>query len=266
MNRLTTQLPRATVALLLAFLALFLMRGQGETTQLLIASSVVMFGCCWASATHLLGARPALHFVAIGVTVGYITEELGSTLGWFFGDYDYTKVLGPEIGTVPAVIPLMWFALSYVCYVISNLIVWQKPCEGTISLTNSVVMSLLAAMIVTAYDLGADPYMVYVLKAWIMVKTDGWWFGETLQGFFGWMFTSFVIVFLFRLTLLKYPAKPLMPVKRSHIMVPLAIYGGNMAFQMAFGYPVETRTIAAFAMGIPLLTALCGFVRWQTPE
>lgn len=266
MNRLIAQLPRATVALLLAFLALVLMRGQSDTTQLLIASSFVMFGCCWASAAHLLGARPALNFVLIGVTVGYITEELGSTLGWFFGEYDYTKVLGPELGTVPIVIPLMWFALTYVAYVISNLIVWHKPSDGTISLGNSVVMSLLAAMIVTAYDLGADPYMVYVLKAWVMVKTDGWWFGETLQGFFGWMFTSFVIIFLFRLTLLKYPARAMLPVKRRHIMVPLVIYGGNMAFQMAFGYPVETRTIAFFAMGIPLLTALCGFVRWQAPE
>jgi putative membrane protein len=32
---------------------------------------------------------------------------------------------------------------------------------------------------------------------------------------------------------------------------------------MALGTPVETRTIALFAMGIPLLAAACGFSRWQ---
>lgn len=49
------------------------------------------------------------------------------------------------------------------------------------SLKRAAFMSLMAAMLVTAYDLGADPYMVFVLKAWIMTKTDGGWFGETLQ-------------------------------------------------------------------------------------
>jgi hypothetical protein len=39
-----------------------------------------------------------------------------------------------------------------------------------------------------------------------------------------------------------------------------------MVFQMVEGYPVETRTIALFAMGIPLLTAMCGFARWQASQ
>jgi uncharacterized membrane protein len=51
-------------------------------------------------------------------------------------------------------------------------------------------------MIVTAFDLGADPYFVFVLHAWVMTKTDGGWFGETLQGFVGWMVVSFFIVWL----------------------------------------------------------------------
>jgi uncharacterized membrane protein len=64
---------------------------------------------------------------------------------------------------------------------------------------DAVLMSLLAAMLVTAYDLGADPYMVFVLKAWIMTKQDGAWFGETVQGFVGWTVVGFCIVMAFRL-------------------------------------------------------------------
>jgi hypothetical protein len=52
-------------------------------------------------------------------------------------------------------------------------------------------------------------------------------------------------------------------VARRHTLAPLVIYGGNMVFQIALGHPVETRTIALFAMGIPLLAALCGWRRWQ---
>lgn len=267
MNPLLTNLPRITVALLAAFLLLTVMRGQNDTTSLLIAGSIVMFACCWASAIHLLGGRAALHFVVIGVVVGWIAEELGATRGWFFGSYTYTDVLGPRIGAVPFIIPLMWFALSYIAYVIANLIVWQTPSDAQLGnpvpLHQQITMSLLAAMIVTAYDLGADPYMVYTLKAWIMSETDGWWFGETLQGFVGWMLVSFTIVALFRASLRKLPPVPALTATPWHMLVPLAIYGGNMVFQACLGTPVETRTIAVFAMGIPLLTALCGWARWK---
>jgi uncharacterized membrane protein len=258
-------LPRFTYVLLIVFLAVTLSRGQGDTTRLLIVSSLLMFACCWSSAIHLLGARAARNFVVIGVVLGWLAEQLGASYGWFFGSYTYTDVLGPRLGAVPVIIPLMWFALCYVAYVIGNLIVWQSPSDGAAPVRQSLTMSLLAAMIVTAYDLGADPYMVYGLKAWIMTRTDGWWFGETLQGFVGWMLVSFVIVFLFRLTLRKRAPVAALPVARRHALVPLLVYGGSMAFQVAEGTPVETRTIALFAMGIPLLVALCGFERWQQP-
>lgn len=258
-----SRLPLLSYALLALFLLLTAGRGWRDTTPLLIASSVLMFACCWASAIHLLGARAALVFVVIGVLVGWFAEQMGASYGWFFGQYTYTEVLGPRLGSVPVIIPLMWFALSYVAYVISNLILSQAPADGAARLGPIAVRSLLAAMIVTAYDLGADPYMVYKLKAWIMTKTDGWWFGETLQGFCGWALVSFVIVFSFRMAVRKQPPAPALPIGKWHMLVPLGIYGGSMLFQMAEGYPVETRTIALFAMGIPLLIAGCGWSRWR---
>lgn len=263
MKSLLNQLPRITLALLAAFLVALAARSWGETTTLLVASSILMFACCWASATHLLGAGPALRFVIIGVALGWVAEQLGATQGWFFGSYTYTDVLGPSIGAVPFIIPLMWFALCYVAYVIANLIVWQAPTDGAPSTMQAVVMSFLAAMIVTAYDLGADPYMVFTLKAWIMTKTDGGWFGETLQGFVGWMTVAFAIIFLFRCTLRRRAPVSSRAVSPLHALVPMFIYGGSMAFQSVHGSPIETRAIALFAMGIPLLTALCGWTRWK---
>ena len=263
MKSFLTRLPIITYVLLAVFLLITAWRGQSETTLLLIASSVIMFACCWTSAIHLLGARPALHFVVIAVVTGWFAEQMGASYGWFFGSYDYTTVLGPALGDVPIIIPLMWFALTYVAYVLGNLIVWQTPVDGMAPTGQAAVMALLAALIVTAYDLGADPYMVFTLKAWIMTMKDGWWFGETLQGFFGWAFVSFVIIFGFRLTLRKRAPQPALHIAKWHSLVPMLLYGGSMAFQMTFGSPVETRTIAFFAMGIPLLCALLGWWRWR---
>lgn len=263
MKSLQNHVPRLSLILLAAFLALLAWRSYGETTALLMVSSVLMFGCCLASASHLLGPRAALRFAAIGVVLGWIAEQLGATQGWFFGSYTYTEVLGPRVGAVPFIIPLMWFALCYVAYVISNLIVWQAPTDGAPGVRQTLVMSFLGAMLVTAYDLGADPYMVFTLKAWIMTKTDGGWFGETLQGFVGWMAVSFAIIAAFRATLRRQPPAASAPVSPLYAAVPLLIYGGSMAFQALQGSPIETRTIALFAMGIPLLAALCGWSRWK---
>ena len=260
------RLPVVTAVLLVIFLLVLAKRIGGETTMLLVASSLLMFGCCWASAAHLLGGGAALRLVAIATSFGWAAEQLGSSYGWFFGSYTYTPVLGPRLGHVPVVIPLMWFALAYVGYVISNLIVWQDPVDAPASPGHDAILALLGAMVVTCYDLGVDPYMVYVLKAWIMAEKDGWWFGETVQGFAGWMIVSFAILFAFRRLARVRPAAgragAVLPTMR-HVLVPLSVYAGLMVFQVLLGYPVEARTIALFAMGFPLLAAFIGLLRWQ---
>jgi putative membrane protein len=265
MTKLLQHLPRLTAGLLAAFLVVLAARGYSPTTHLFIAGSLLMFACCWASAAHLLGGRAALRFVLAALAIGWLAEELGATRGWFFGSYDYTEVLGPRLGAVPFIIPLMWFALCYCAWVIANLTVWQAPCDQPAGLGQDALMSLVGATVVTCYDLGADPYMVYKVKAWIMKETDGWWFGETVQGFAGWMGVAFTILLVFR-RLSHAPARapaPALPVAPRHVLPPLAIYAGLMMYQVLLGYPVETRSIALFAMGFPLLAAVCGLLRWQ---
>jgi len=249
--------------LALALILWLLLPGWPAQTQLIVAASLLMFAGCFASASSLLGRRAAVVLAVLAPAVGWFAEQTGSTYGWFFGSYTYTEVLGPRLGEVPIVIPLMWFALAYTGYVFANLIVWQTPGDGATSVRRSVVMAFLAALIVTAFDLGADPYMVYGLKAWIMEKTDGWWFGETLQGFVGWMLVAFSIVFSFRLLLRRLPARAGAPPGLGWLLVPFVLYGGLMLFQATQGVPVETRTIALFAMGIPLFCAACGLYRWH---
>jgi putative membrane protein len=260
------RLPIAAATLLALFLLVLARRVGGESTVLLVASSLAMFGCSWASAAHLLGGAASTRLVAIALAFGWLAEQLGSSYGWFFGSYTYTPVLGPRLGDVPVVIPMMWFALAYIGYVIANLIVWQDPVDRPASLGHDAIMALLGAMVVTCYDLGVDPYMVYVLKAWIMTDKDGWWFGETVQGFAGWMTVSFAILFAFR-RLARVRTAPedagaVLPTMR-HVFVPLGVYAGLMVFQVLLGYPVEARTIALFAMGFPLLAATIGLLRRQ---
>ena len=263
MKSLRNAIPKLSYFLLAAFLVSMAVRSHNDTTVALVVSSLIMFACCWSNATHLFGAKAALKFVLLAVAMGWFAEQMGSSRGWFFGSYTYTEVLGWRLGDVPMIIPLMWFALCYTAYVIGYFAVWHSPVMASSSLGQALFMSIIAAMLVTAYDLGADPYMVFVLKAWIMTKTDGWWFGETLQGFVGWMLVSFVIVLCFHLSMGKILPDPDGRFSKGQALLPFGIYGGSLMFQMVEGHPVETRTIAFFAMGIPLLIGLAGWWRWN---
>jgi uncharacterized membrane protein len=235
--------------------------GYAPVSVALVLASLAWSGASLWSCRTLLGARSTWVFLLIAVALGWFAEQMGSTRGWFFGDYSYTDVLGPRLGAVPIVIPLMWFGLCYTGFLMACLVLWREPVPPR-GWHAGALAALLAAMIVTAFDLGADPYFVYVLKAWIMAKKDGGWFGETIRGFEGWMGVSFVIVALF--LALARPQTEAAPdtARRRAALLPIVVYAGMIVFQIAFTEPVALRVIAFFAMGIPALAAAVAWRQW----
>lgn len=228
----------------------------------LVAVSVAMFWAALWSAAVLLGGRGARVLAVLALGLGWFAEQMGSSRGWFFGRYTYTDVLGPRLGDVPLAIPLMWLALCLVGYVLASLMLWRTPVHATPTLKSGALTAWLAAMIVTTFDLGADPYFVYVLKAWIMEKPDGGWFGETLQGFAGWMLVSFVIVAVFQALAAPRRVPAIGRQTRLAAWVPIGLYASGLVFQVLFGHPIEIRAIAFFAMGMPTLIAWVAWRHW----
>jgi uncharacterized membrane protein len=252
-------LPALAAASLLAWTA----HGYPLLTVGLVAASLAQAAASLWSAHVLYGPRKAAQFLAIGAALGWFAEQMGSSRGWFFGDYSYTEVLGPRLGDVPLVIPFMWFALCHTGLVLASLLLWRAPVPPARGWRVLALAAFLAAMLVTAFDLGADPYFVYQLKAWIMEKKDGGWFGETVRGFEGWMVVSFTIVGVFLALAKPAPA----PAGERHAplaaLVPIVLYAGCMVFQMAVSQPLALRVIAFFAMGIPALAAGVAWLHWS---
>jgi len=237
-------------------------------TTALVATSIVWFGVGLWSSRRLLGVRATWRFVGIAAALGWFAEEMGSRFGWFFGDYDYTTVLGPTLGTVPIVIPLMWFALCQGGLVMASLLFWRQP-AAPLARGRGVLLlaAAMTALLVTAFDLGADPYFVFQLQAWIMEKKDGYWFGETVVGFAGWLFVSFTITAVFLATARPRLAQDTAPAQRRRAAIaPIVVYAGMMVFQMVVGDPFELRVVSFFAMGIPALAALVAWSQWDGAE
>lgn len=261
-RRIGTARVLAPLAFILA-LVLWTASSYPPLTLALLLASLAMAGASFWSCAVLLGERAAWVFLGLGAVFGWCAEQMGASRGWFFGDYSYTEVLGPRLGDVPIAIPLMWFGLCYIGLLMASLALWRQPAPPAADWKAAVLGALLSAMIVTAFDLAADPYFVYVLKAWIMAKKDGHWFGETVRGFEGWLTVSLAIVGAF-LAL----ARPrLLPAARGRTLraatlLPLGIYAGLLVFQLAMSETVALRVVAFFAMGIPTLVAASACAQW----
>ena len=188
-----------------------------------IGVTLLMFGFSIISSTQLLGGPATGVFVVTGITLGLFFEVLSVNTGFPFGPYYYTPLFGPQILEVPLIIPLAWYVIVYLGYVVTNLMIERAPVVvgGT---GQALWLSLIGAMVVTAYDLAADPFMVKTIGAWVMLN-PGDYFGEQLRGFAGWTFVSFLIAIIVRLSHRRVPIRPAASVTTLAAAYPLIAYG-----------------------------------------
>lgn len=210
----------------------------------------------------LVGVRRSLAYLVITCVITIAMEIVGVKTGVPFGRYHYTDVLGGKLfGVVPWVVPLAYFMVVVPAHTIANLIIEGRPVSHGRNLPRLLLAALLTAIVMTSWDLANDPLMANEVKAWIW--TDGGpYFGVPLQNFFGWTLTVFIISVLMRLTGRRVSAHPFAAPPRWFVAGALVAYGAMMLADTLVGFPVGSRVVAPFAMGIPLLAA---FMRLYEP-
>lgn len=137
------------------------------------------------------------------VLFAWLVEAVGSKTGIPFGNYSYTKILQPQLGGVPLLVPFAWAMMLPAAWSVSVLIVKR----GKMRSNNlfRIARAGVSALAFTAWDLFLDPQMVK-WGFWTWDK-PGNYFGIPLVNFIGWFFVSFAIsYFLMPDTL---PASPL---------------------------------------------------------
>ena len=218
--------------------------------------AVIIFALfAFANALYAQGWKRAIAFLAITCIAAWSCEAYGLHHSWLFGTYYYTELLGPRLAGVPLVVPLAYFMMMYPSYVITNLMVFGHPVMTmATTLPRVAAVSLLTALVMTAWDLTNDPLMADQVKAWVW-PLGGPYFNIPLQNFRGWILVVFIVVFGCRITERFVARKPLGPPWRIVTLGSLIGYGLFLLTDTIAGFPSGTRIIAPFAMGIPLLTA-----------
>lgn len=150
-------------------------------------------------AWYLIGWRKTLVFFVITAGISWGYEQVGVETGLIYGNYHYTDYLGEKVGHVPIIIPLAWFMMIYPSYIIGNLIFAGKPLLLQNKISQIILLALLSAVIMTAWDFVIDPYLSGpTVKAWIW-EEGGAYFGIPIHNFFGWILTTFSIYLIYRI-------------------------------------------------------------------
>ena len=214
---------------------------------------------------YTLGWRRAVLFLAVTCATGFIFEFVGVKTGVLFGAYIYTGVLGPKIlDTVPFIIPPAYFMMLYPSYIITNLILDARPEAREHTVGRMIAAAVLMALVMTAWDLSNDPLMADEVKAWLWLD-GGPYFGIPVRNFYGWIAVSMTICFGYRFLERFVPVVPVGQI-RWVMLLPIIGYGMFALSDMLIGYPVATRIMPPFGMGIPMLAAVVRLFDRAAPD
>jgi putative membrane protein len=207
-------------------------------------------------ACYLLGWRRGLAFFLATAGIGLVFEYVGVRTGVVFGRYAYTGVLGWKLlGEVAWPIPLAYFMVLYPATLMANLLLQGTPVTARLPWAWSACAALLAGLIMSAWDLTMDPYMVGQQHAWVWLD-GGPYFGIPFRNFGGWVLTTFAAGMAYRLIEHRIPLRPHGRVNRWIVSLPITCYAVLFVGDLYLGFPAATRVIAPFTMAIAWLAAM----------
>ena len=143
----------------------------------------------FAHACSIIGRKAAIKMFAIGIICAFLFEEF---VGLQSGLYEFTELMGPKIDKAPLAIGLSWMAVFYMGWFMANLVCDGAPSPRKNSIGRVIAKSAIAAFIVSATDLAADPVSV---EAGLWVWYDGGpFYGVPYSNYIGWIIVGTVIL------------------------------------------------------------------------
>jgi len=141
------------------------------------------------------GVRGIAAFTLICIVVGNVVENVGVATGFPFGRYYFVELMGPKLLHVPVLLGLAYIGMAYVSWRVAEAIAGPS-----LTGTNLAGRALLAATIMTAWDVAQDPVWSTVLHGWVW-RDGGAWFGVPVSNYLGWLGTEFTLFLVFALYL-----------------------------------------------------------------
>lgn len=139
-------------------------------------------------------------FVLLCLVIGNIFENLGVRTGFPFGHYHFTDVMGPKLFEIPILLALAYCGVGYLAWTLAGILLGRpvEPAAGA----RVILRPLIAAAVMTAWDLAMDPVWANLVHAWVWLD-GGAYFGVPVSNFLGWYLTNYLIYQSFALIVLR---------------------------------------------------------------
>jgi len=233
------------------------MQWGGQTTVVLGALAGLSF-LAWA-----IGVQRAIVVFALSFFISLGSELAGTGTGYPFGAYGYTTQLGYRIANlVPFNIPTSWFYM-----LVASLSICGRLLPARDDNKSRWWWALVAAFVLTAWDVSMDPAMVKT-SHWLwnvpdltsrsaLVQFIGtpFFFGMPLTNWLGWLLTGIIVA---RVMVAVVPPS-VWSAQVSPSRFPLILYGVNGLLPIAICLRhdmVLAGVLGLLAMGLPLVLAL----------
>lgn len=246
-------------ALLVVAAAIMALTGVPQGIMMLITALLVdVF--FFTHACMVIGRPAAIKMFLIGIIGAFLFEEF---IGLQSGLYYFTDLMGPKIDRAPLSIGLSWMAVFYMGWFMANLVCDGAPSPRFNSIPRVIVKSLVAAFIVSATDLVADPVSV---EGGLWVWPDGGpFFGVPYSNYIGWIFVGTII-----LSIIGFVNKSncdesidyALAGARILSIAPLLCFGLMGVVFIVQNYAGVMGIIELYAMGATFLIALVKWVDW----
>ncbi|WP_329047407.1 carotenoid biosynthesis protein [Amycolatopsis sp. NBC_01488] len=186
--------PRTLWILTAVILAGLLVAAFVPGTGIRLPVIVIQVGFVLLHGARRYGWRAIGVFVAAGLIISNILENLSIETGFPFGHYHYTG--GGKIFEVPWFIGPSYLATGYLAWIVATALLGDVR-RGSPWLT-TIGTPIVGAFAMTAWDLALDPATSTIHQAWVW-ENGGGFFGVPLVNFLGWTFTVYLFMQVFAL-------------------------------------------------------------------
>lgn len=153
-----------------------------------------------AHGTCMVGWKNTLAFFTICLVVTFTLENFGSLTGALFGHYHFEVGAElPRVGVIPIIVGPLWFGMGYFAWVVAGTLLGGAD-RNLNRQHNVIVLPIIAAFVMTQWDLVMDAPASTISKAWIW-HDGGAVFGVPFTNYVGWLLTSWVFYQVFALYL-----------------------------------------------------------------
>jgi uncharacterized membrane protein len=169
-------------------------------TPLAEVLAAIFIACALVHAAFAYGTRRALILFVACSAIAFAMENLGTATGFPFGVYHFEVGADlPHVGLIPIIVGPLWFGAGYFSWTVASVLLdgadrqLDRP-------FNLIALPVVAAFVMTQWDLVMDAPNATIAKVWIW-HDGGGVFGVPLSNYLGWLLTSWLIFQSFALYL-----------------------------------------------------------------